>query len=117
MNSTLNTELLSSMIKSKRGKKALRETSVEIGDISAATLSRIEQGSLPDVETFIRLCNWLNISTDTFITGTKKLKSDLSEKDKIVFQLRSSRELDSDAINAMISMVDMAFNKRKKNAK
>ena len=116
MNSTLNTELLSSMIKSKRGKKGLRDTAIEIGNVSSATLSRIEQGNLPDVETFIRLCNWLNVSTDTFVSGSEQPTSVLSEKDKIVFQLRSSQELDHETISAMITLVDIAFNKLKKNA-
>jgi transcriptional regulator with XRE-family HTH domain len=117
MKSTLNTELFSSAVKSKRGKKGLRETAEEIGNISAATLSRVEQGNLPDVETFIRLCKWLNVSSDSFIIGEKKMETKFSEKEKIVFQLRSSRELDSNTIDAMITMVDMAFSKRKKNAK
>ncbi len=117
MESTLNTELLASMIKSKRGKTGLRDTAAEIGDISAATLSRIEQGNLPDVETFIRICKWLKVSTDTFVSGKKTPIKDVSEKEKLVYQLRSSQELDSDSINAMIAMVDMAFSKLKKNAR
>lgn len=117
MQSTLNTELLASMIKSRRGKKGLRDTATEIGDISAATLSRVEQGNLPDVETFIRLCKWLKVSADTFVSGKKNTIVDVSEKDKLVYQLRSSRELDTDTINAMVAMVDMAFTKLKKNAK
>lgn len=117
MQSTLNTELLSSAIKSKRGKKGLRDTAIEIGNISPATLSRVEQGNLPDVDTFIKICKWLGVSTETFITGKKIAKSELSEKDKLVYQLRSSQELDADTISAMVAMVDMAFTKLKKNAK
>lgn len=117
MPSTLNTEMLASAIKTKRGKKGLRETATEIGDISPATLSRVEQGNLPDVETFIKLCKWLGVSTDAFVKGDKAAKKELSEKEKIVFQLRSSRELDPDSINAMIAMVDYAFKNVKKNGK
>lgn len=117
MASTLNTKMLASAIKTKRGTKGLRETAAEIGDVSPATLSRVEQGNLPDVETFIKLCKWLKVSTDTFVTGDKSAKKGLSEKEKIVYQLRSSRELDSDSVKAMIAMVDFAFKKVKKNAK
>jgi transcriptional regulator with XRE-family HTH domain len=116
MKSTLNSELLASMLKSKRGKKGLRDTATEIGEISSATLSRVEQGNLPDVETFIRLCKWLGVSTDTFITGEKIEQTELSEKDKLVYQLRSSQELDAATISAMITMVDMAFTKSKRDA-
>ena len=117
MDSTLNTDLFSSMIKSKRGKKGLRDAAEDIGDISAATLSRVEQGKLPDVETFIRICKWLDTPTDTFIVGKKTKVSELSEKEQLVYQLRSSRELDKTTINAMVAMVDLAFTKLKKHAK
>ena len=113
MQSTLNTDLFSSTIKSKRGKKGLRDTATEIGNISPATLSRVEQGNLPDVDTFIKICKWLEVSTDTFITGGKLINSELSEKDKIVYQLRSSQELDPETITAMIGMIDIAFMKQK----
>jgi hypothetical protein len=72
---------------------------------------------LPDVETFIRLCQWLGVSTDTFIIGNDFEKTELSEKDQLVYQLRSSQELDSDTINAMVHMVDIAFTKSKRDAK
>jgi transcriptional regulator with XRE-family HTH domain len=98
-------------LKVKEGKKGLRETALQIGNISSATLSRIEQGNLPDVETFIKICKWLGVTTDTFVTGKPKV-SNLSEKEKIVYQLRSSQELDADTINAMIAMVNVAFNKK-----
>lgn len=116
MESTLNTQLLASMIKSKRGSRGLREVATEIGDLSAPTLSRIEQGNLPDVETFIKLCKWLDVPTDTFVSG-KKVHKEVSEKDKLIYQLRSSKELDPNAISAMVTMVDLAFTKLKKNAK
>ncbi len=112
----LNSELLASAIKTKRGKKGLREAAEEIDGVSSATLSRVELGKLPDVETFIKICNWLGKSADTFIVDAKQKVSELSEKDKIVYQLRSSKELDQDTISAMVAMVDIAFNKKvKKN--
>ena len=109
MSSTLNVDLLASAIKTKRGSKGLRETAAEIGDVSSATLSRIEQKNLPDVETFIKVCKWLKVSTDTFIIKKKEVRSDLSERDKLVYQLRSSQELDGETIDAMIAMVNVAF--------
>lgn len=40
--------------------KGIREAAREIG-ISPATLSRVERGFLPDLETFGKICKWLNI--------------------------------------------------------
>jgi transcriptional regulator with XRE-family HTH domain len=122
MNSTLNTELLSSMIKSKRGKKGLRETALEItketgSKISSATLSRIEQFKLPDVETLILICKWLQVSTETFIISPPTDAQEVSEKDMIVYQLRASRQLDQESIDTMIKMIDFAYNNVRRDGK
>ena len=44
----------------KRGERGIREVADEIG-ISAATLSRVERGHLPDLRTFGKVCAWLGI--------------------------------------------------------
>jgi len=44
----------------KRGEKGIRETAKIIG-ISHGTLSRLERGHLPDLETFAKVCKWLRI--------------------------------------------------------
>lgn len=111
MQSTLNTELLAGMLKNKRADKGLRAIAQEIGNVSAATLSRIEQGKIPDVDTFIRICQWLNVSTDTFIEGEKKKKI-TSTKEQVVAHLRAERELSKDTVNMLIKMIDMAYNNK-----
>lgn len=49
--------------------QSLREAAREIG-VAAATLSRIERGSLPDIETFRKICVWLGISADHILSLT-----------------------------------------------
>lgn len=109
MQSTLNTELLAGMLKNKRADKGLRAIAQEIGNVSAATLSRIEQGKIPDVDTFIRICKWLNVSTDTFIEGEKNKKV-ISTKEQVLAHLRAERELSKDTVNMLIKMIDLAYN-------
>jgi transcriptional regulator with XRE-family HTH domain len=109
MSSTLNNDLLAGMVKNKRGDKGLRTVAEEI-NVSSATLSRIEQGKIPDVETFIKICNWLGVSTDTFITGNSKKKA-VSTKDQVLAHLRADRELDKPTVNMLITMIDLAYNK------
>lgn len=111
MQSTLNTELLAGMLKSKRGEKGLRAVAEEIGGVSAATLSRIEQGKIPDVDTFIRICKWLNVATDTFIEGNKKKKV-ISNQEQIVAHLRADKELSKESVNMLIKLIDMAYNSK-----
>jgi transcriptional regulator with XRE-family HTH domain len=111
MNTELNTSLLAGMLKAKRGKTGLRNTAAEIGDISSATLSRIEQGKLPDVETFIKICKWLEVTTETFIVNSNESK-EVSSKDKILAHLRADRELDQETMMMLTRMIDMAYNRK-----
>lgn len=46
-------------------KKGLREIAPLIG-ISHNTLSRIEQGNVCDLESYEKICKFLNVSMDTF---------------------------------------------------
>jgi transcriptional regulator with XRE-family HTH domain len=108
MQTNLNTELLAGMLKDKRADRGLRTVAKEIGNVSAATLSRVEQGKIPDVDTFIRICKWLNVPSDTFIVGDSK-KKHLSGKDQIVAHLRADRELSKDTVNMLIKMIDLAY--------
>jgi transcriptional regulator with XRE-family HTH domain len=43
-----------------RGDRGIRAVAKEIG-VSPATLSRVERGHLPDLETFGKVCKWLKI--------------------------------------------------------
>lgn len=108
MQSTLNTELLASMLKNKRGDKGLRAVADEIGEVSAATLSRIEQGKIPDVDTFIKICKWLGVTTDNFILGGKKTKP-VTNKEQVLAHLRADKELKKETVNMLIQMIDMAY--------
>jgi transcriptional regulator with XRE-family HTH domain len=53
-------EQLGPVLRAKRGERGIREVAKEIG-ISPATLSRIETGKQPDLDTFAKLCGWLQI--------------------------------------------------------
>ena|ERR1035437_6438801 len=110
MESTLNTELLAGMLKNKRADKGLRAVAEEIGGVSFATLSRIEQGKVPDVDTFIRICKWLDVTTDTFIISSSKKMKPVSTQQLVVAHLRAEKELSKDTVNMLIKMVDMAYN-------
>lgn len=44
----------------RRGEKGVRAVAKEIG-ISHATLSRVERGYMPDLETFSKICKWLEV--------------------------------------------------------
>jgi transcriptional regulator with XRE-family HTH domain len=56
---SIRIDRLAQRIKEKRGGTGVRATAAEVG-ISPATLSRVENGKIPDLETFSRICKWLN---------------------------------------------------------
>ena len=60
-------ESLGQLISEKRGKQGIRAAAQEIG-ISPATLSRVENGHLPDLENFQKICRWLGVEM-TSIAG------------------------------------------------
>lgn len=59
-------ESLGVLVREKRGDSKLRETAKEIG-IGPATLMRVENGRIPDIETFGKLCHWLNLDPGSFL--------------------------------------------------
>ena len=111
MESTLNTELLAGMLKSKRSDRGLRAIANEIGGVSFTTLSRIEQGRIPDIDTFIKICKWMEVSTENFILNSSPTE-EISSKDRIVAHLRAEKELSKDHINMILNMIDLAYNSK-----
>ena len=109
----IDIDKLSYMIKSKRGEKGLRTIAKEIG-VSASTLSRVEQKKLPDIDTFIELCKWLDISPE-FVTKKSDIKSKSpSNKDVIVAHLRADRTLSQETQDALVEMINLAYIANKK---
>jgi len=108
MTSTLNHELLAGMVKRRRAGRGLRAISEEIGGVSPATLSRIEQGKVPDVDTFVKICQWLGVPTDTFIVNNPTSEP-VSNYERIVAHLRAERELDPQTVSSLIKMIDLAY--------
>ena len=57
---------LGELVAEKRGELGLRATAAEIG-VSPATLSRVEQGHLPDLANFTKICGWLKVDPSTIL--------------------------------------------------
>jgi DNA-binding Xre family transcriptional regulator len=120
MTSQVAVDKLAALIKAKRGRKGLRETAVQIGEISASTLSRIEKGKMPDLDTFLRLCDWLDIQPNELISGKAKhdstsgekvipMPDDMSTPEIVEAHLRADKELDPETAEALANMVRSAY--------
>lgn len=109
MATLLNTDKLSSMVKSKRGNRGLRAVAQEIGEVSASTLSRIEQGNVPDVETFLKICKWLDVSSEEFTDEKSNNSSEISTQQIILAHLRADRTLSKKTVQALAEMITLAY--------
>jgi transcriptional regulator with XRE-family HTH domain len=98
---------LAALFKAKRGKRGLRTVAEEIGGVSASTLSRVEQGKLPDLDTFVRICRWLEVSTDRFLPSTENAPQTVPQL--IVAHLRADRNLDPSTAEALVTMIQLAY--------
>ena len=107
MSNTLDVNKLSQMLKSKRGSQGLRKIAEDIGGVSASTLSRIEQGNLPDIDTFLKICEWLEVTPDFFTL--KNQKTEQPKQKQIVAFLRADRTLSKDTAGALIQMINLAY--------
>ena len=73
-------EKLASLVRSKRGNRGLRETAKEIGDVSPSTISRVENGNTPDINTFIALCSQLCVPPAELIPKGHQIKNTENKK-------------------------------------
>lgn len=111
----INTFKLAAYLREKRGERGLREIAKEIGEVSASTLSRIEQGKIPDLDTYIRICRWMQVTPNEFVKGedssllNPEATDTLSIPDKIAIHLRADRTLPSKTADALISMIRLAY--------
>jgi transcriptional regulator with XRE-family HTH domain len=104
----LDMEKLASLVRNKRLTRGLRETAKEIGNVSPSTISRVENGKTPDMETFLALCDWLEVPAAELIKNTEDEKAP-NTPEAITIQLRADRNLDPAIANALASLVTAAY--------
>ena len=73
----LTLQALGRKLLDKRGNRGIRDVAQEIG-ISPATLSRVERGYLSDLETFGKICRWLNVDPGE-VLGVKSTSTAASQ--------------------------------------
>jgi transcriptional regulator with XRE-family HTH domain len=111
----VDTQKLGAMVKEQRANHTLRELAKHMGDVSASTLSRIEAGKCPDLFVFLRVCSWLNVEPETFITyGSDEQSNEGRPKrsylvNYLVDLIRSDKSLDPTAINVLVAFVRATY--------
>jgi transcriptional regulator with XRE-family HTH domain len=101
----LTLQTLGRKLADKRGAAGIRETAKSIG-VSPATLSRVERGHMPDLETFGKICRWLGVdpgdvlgTTPTGSPGTPPLLP------KVGVHFRKDQTLKPETAQALAQMI------------
>ena len=63
---TLSIEEFGRLVAAKRGSRGIRAAAAE-ANVSPATLSRVENGHMPDLKTFATLCKWIEKDPREFL--------------------------------------------------
>ena len=111
MASAIDIRRLAAELREKRGRQGLRSAAEEIGDVSAATLSRVEQGKIPDLDTFFKLCGWLGKSPQDFTLGATPAAgtSAPDTPSLIAAHLRADRTLSKETAEALSTVIRLAY--------
>lgn len=125
MRNTLNIDKLARLVRAKRGERVLRTVSQEIlegfGEVSPSTLSRVENGRAPDMETFLRLCDWLQVPAAQLIEVEGAQLSDkvtpegtqlwgaVTTLESIALQIRADKSLDEKTALALVEVIRAVY--------
>lgn len=104
----LDIKRLAALVRNKRGSKKLRDISLEIGNVSPSTLSRVENGNTPDMETFTALCDWLQVPPgELFVTHQKQQAQDTEEE--LALLLLGDKRLEPDTSYALVQIIKATY--------
>jgi transcriptional regulator with XRE-family HTH domain len=98
---------IGALVRERRGNLGVRNAAKEIG-VSAATLSRIENGKQPDLSTFEKLCRWLEVSPSEFLdAGNHTSEADTNSPSPVVAtaHLRAKRQVTPELAQALGEMI------------
>lgn len=77
--------------------------------VSASSLTRMQQGKRPDVDTFSALMKWLQLPAEQFLEGDESQEQDAGAFAVASTLLRGKRELSPKAQDALTSLVQAAI--------
>ena len=96
----MNIEKFGKMIVQRRGTLGVRAAAKDIG-ISPATLSRVENGNVPDLATFAAICRWLEEDPSQFLG----MQASQSNRESVTVHLRKDKTTSVDTAEALGSMI------------
>ena len=104
--------LVSDLIKSKRGNDSLRTAAEQIG-ISAPTLQRIEAKQVPNTSNLLKVAEWLGVSFEDLRKMDQKDRR-RGTVEQIEVYLRADPDLDREAASTIANVVKQVYDGFKK---
>ena len=105
MASYFDNKMFADLVRAKRGRRGLRQVTLEQG-ISASTISRIENGSIPDLDTFLAVCDWLKICPCEFIKNSERRRNSGDVYAAVCARLRTDETVDGAVGNALALLIE-----------
>jgi|SRR3954464_910403 transcriptional regulator with XRE-family HTH domain len=106
MTNVFNVQRFAAHVRTKRGDRPLRKIAGEIGKVSASTLSRIERGAMPDIETFPLICDWLEVYAHEFLAEAPTTRMpERGALEQMAMLLRLETTLDAGIADALMVLL------------
>jgi len=107
---SLSIEELGRLITRRRGSQGIRSAATQ-ADVSPATLSRVENGHLPDLATFAKICRWLDVDPAQFL-GIDRTRAE-EPVERAVVHFRKKATVSVETANSLGAMILAAQRARK----
>jgi transcriptional regulator with XRE-family HTH domain len=95
------------MLRERRGGRGIREVAQEVG-ISAATLTRVEGGRLPDLATFQKICSWLKVNPSEILDIPTDNTASATDTLVAAVHLRADQTLPAAAASDLAQLIMVA---------
>ena len=107
---TVRVDQLGAELKRRREELGISLRAVEQdAQISAATLSRIERGSIPDLPIIERLAQWLGVNICAAGEETPTIQTDEDLKRTIAVHLRANKNLPEEVAQAVVESFELVM--------
>jgi transcriptional regulator with XRE-family HTH domain len=109
---TISIEQLGKLMLAKRGTRGVRAAAAEVS-ISSATFSRVENGHMPDLETFAKICKWIGRDPGEFLGFEPSTDSSIPQGAQVHLRKKTtvSRET-AESLGALILQAQAAAQAR-----
>lgn len=91
------------LLAAKRGSRGVRAAALD-AEVSPATFSRVENGHLPDLQTFAKLCKWLSRDPREFL-GMQLTTPAPADEPKTVVHFKKKRTITVETAKALGDLI------------